>query len=106
MEPVTSRIVAQCLNQLCRRVPQQVQEGRLNIKNKQNVQIEYSMKLIMFRYIKFGMQVADGYSVPTHRVLNIVLTLADTRYFERVMAVTLCYVRNCEQQHNMRHSGF
>jgi len=22
------------------------------------------------------------------------------------MAVTLCYVRSCEQQHDMRHSGF
>jgi len=38
----------------------------------------------MFRYIKFGMQVADGYSIPTHSELNIVLALAETRYFERV----------------------
>jgi hypothetical protein len=38
----------------------------------------------MFMYIKFGTQVADDYSAPTHRVLNIILTSADTRYFERV----------------------
>jgi hypothetical protein len=37
MEHVTSRLVAQCLNQLRHRVSQQVQEARLNIKNKQNV---------------------------------------------------------------------
>jgi len=47
---VTSRLEAQCPNQLCHRVPQQVQEGRLNIKNKQNVQIQYLIKLITFRY--------------------------------------------------------
>jgi hypothetical protein len=40
------------------------------------------MRLIIFRYIKFGTQVDDDYSVPTHSVLNIVLTSSDTRYFE------------------------
>jgi len=38
----------------------------------------------MFRYIKFGTQVADDYSVPTQSVTKIVLTSADIRYFERV----------------------